>query len=85
MSGIETDPVTIARHAGPVFGALLLGVSVGIVAIGGQLPSTCAVAAIETDRVCQALAWGDTWALRAALGGFGLFGAAFVAEYYRQE
>jgi hypothetical protein len=71
----------VVRGAGPVFGALLIGIAVGMFAIGMQLNTECiSVAGEAVGPVCRTLAWGDRWAQWSALGGAALFVAAFGAE-----
>jgi len=78
---MNVDAVEIVRETGPVFGALLIGFAFGLTAIGMQLNAECVTVAGETvTPVCQTLAWGDRWALRSVLAGFGLIAAAMIAE-----
>jgi hypothetical protein len=78
---MNVDAVEIVRETGPVFGALLIGFAFGLTAIGLQLNAECIRFAGETVApVCQTLAWGDRWALRSVLAGFGLISAAMIAD-----
>jgi len=78
---MRVGTLDVVRGAGPVFGALLIGIAMGMYAVGVQLNTECVRVAGETvGPVCRTLAWGDRWALRSALGGAALFVAAFGAE-----
>ena len=78
---MDVGALDVVRGAGPVFGALLIGIAVGMYAIGIQLNAECIRLAGETvGPVCRTLAWGDRWAQWSALGGAALFVAAFGAE-----
>jgi hypothetical protein len=78
---MNVDAVEIVRETGPVFGALLIGFAFGLTAIGMQLNAECIRFAGEVvGPVCRTLAWGDRWALRSVLAGFGLISAAMIAD-----
>ena len=73
--------VELVRESGPVFGAMLIGFAFGLTSIGVQLNTECISVAGETvGPVCRTLAWGDRWAVRSVLGGFGLIAAALLAD-----
>ena len=75
------DALDVVREAGAVFGAMLIGFAFGLTAIGIQLNTECVIFAGETvGAVCRTLAWGDRWALRSVLAGFGLIAAALIAD-----
>ena len=77
---MDVDVLEVIRHSTPVFGALLIGVAVGMYAIGIQIPTECFNFAGASGPICSTLEWGDRWAMRSALGGAALFVAAFGAE-----
>ena len=66
----------IIRHSAPVIGAFLLGISLGIFALGAQFEMTCVKVGGEiVGAQCHKMQWGSRVSFWSGVSG----GAAFVA------
>lgn len=83
---VELEVARVTRQSAPVLGAFLIGISLGIFALGAQFEMTCVKVGGEiVGQQCQQMRWGSRVSYWTAVAGGGAFVTGMIAEWRIQR